>query len=401
MPLSPINAPTDCPCDAARPAHHRALVPALAALLLSLAAAPLRAQQAGRPDQLYVFNERTQTVNTVTGHIKDHGLDKVRVELGDKERSYDSLAVRAITWGQTSADFKNAGKDAEKGDFENAVAKYRQAATDSANREPVRAAARARAARALAAWGAADPAYFGECVEACTKFLSDHSTDRLVPEILALQARATWLSGEASAAAVLYRTLFESGSGAEPTPGYPRLLCLSAGLSAGRAATAAGDTMAARDVYSALQTSLASLLSAALADDPQRASLERLSIEAGLGEGFVQIASGQASQALNYFQGKANSEAGVQRYAAGLGLAQALFAAGRDREAMIWFARVSALEAQDRDRNAEALLGLARCALRLSDTDASTLAKNWLGEVVASYGDTPAAGPARELSKTL
>ncbi|MBJ01561.1 MAG: hypothetical protein CMK00_01680 [Planctomycetes bacterium] len=386
---------------AAAPTRCRLPGLALAALLLGLGGAPLQAQQQGRPDQLYIYNVRTKTVNTITGRITEHGLDKVRVETGGKERSYDSLLVRAITWGQSTADFKNAGKEAGKGDYENAVASFKLAASDSANREPVRAAARARVAQTLAARGADDPAYFGECVSACTKFLSDHPDDRLVPVILDLQARATWLSGQAAEAAGLYRALFDSGRGPAPTPGYPRLLCLSAGLSAGRAATAAADTMAARDIYSALGTALATLLASGEADDPQRAALERLSVEAGLGEGFVQIASGQASQALNYFQGKATSEAGVERYAAGLGLAQALYAEGRDRAAMIWFARVSTLEAQDRDRNAAALLGLAQCALRLSDSDSATLAKTWLGEVVGSYGDTPAAGPARELSKTL
>jgi hypothetical protein len=376
---------------------------ALAALVLCLGSASAQTQ-AGRPDQLYVYNARTKTVNAVTGVIQEHGLAKVVVEVAGKQnRSYDSLLVRGVTWGTIPPTFKDAEKAAGRGDYENAVAHYRQAASDSTAREPVRAAARARAAEALAAWGAEDPAYFAECVDACTKYLTDHPNDRLVPQILDLQARATWLSGQAGAAVALYRALFENGRGPATTPGYPRILCLTAGISAGRCATEVRETLAARDVYSALGTTLATLLASIELDDPHRSDLERLTVEAELGEGFVQLASGQARQALSFFQGKvdARGEGGVQRYAAGLGLAQSLYAEGRDHEALIWFARVSAIEASDRDRNASALLGLAQCALRLSDTNSSTLAKTWVEEVVDSYGDTPAAGPARELSKTL
>jgi hypothetical protein len=63
----------------------------------------------------------------------------------------------------------------------------------------------------------------------------------------------------------------------------------------------------------------------------------------------------------------------------------------------VWFAKVTALEPTDRDRIAAALVGMARCA-RASEKKAENLdAGVWLAEVVAHYGDTPAATVAREL----
>ena len=124
-------------------------------------------------------------------------------------------------------------------------------------------------------------------------------------------------------------------------------------------------------------------------------------VSARLGEGFCLLAKGSTSQARTFFQGQLTnaSKSSSQRFGARLGLAQALFADGRFREAQIEFAQVSAIDHTDRDRVARALVGLAECSQQLSDSTGRQQAKSWLQTVKDQYGDTPSALRAQELLK--
>ena len=151
------------------------------------------------------------------------------------------------------------------------------------------------------------------------------------------------------------------------------------------------------------RTGIATVLSSLDENDPVLFALRNVRAEARLGEGFTLLASGSSSQARTYFQrqlGDANGST-TQRFGARLGLAEALLADGDVRQAQIEFATVSAIDHTDRDRAARALVGLAECALRLSDTDGRQNAKVWLQTVRDEYGDTPSVLRAQELSQTL
>ena len=89
------------------------------------------------------------------------------------------------------------------------------------------------------------------------------------------------------------------------------------------------------------------------------------------------------------------------RHGARLGLAEALLAEGKVREAQIQFAQVSAIDHTDRDRVARALVGLAQCSLKLSDKNANQKAKRSLETVRDHYGDTPSVLQAQVLLQTL
>jgi TolA-binding protein len=85
------------------------------------------------------------------------------------------------------------------------------------------------------------------------------------------------------------------------------------------------------------------------------------------------------------------------RFGATLGLAEALLAEGKAREAQFLFARISALDYTDRDRVARALVRMAEAAKALADPDYKKQAQAWLGDVLERFGDTPWAARAREL----
>ena len=93
---------------------------------------------------------------------------------------------------------------------------------------------------------------------------------------------------------------------------------------------------------------------------------------------------------------------GSRRLVVYLGLAEALLAADRPREAAVHFARVCALDdAADRDRTARATLGLAQCFARLPDGAGRASARLRLEALIADLGDTPAAFHARALLVSL
>jgi hypothetical protein len=164
------------------------------------------------------------------------------------------------------------------------------------------------------------------------------------------------------------------------------------------------DTLQAREIYSTLESAVPRALARAGGNDNMQSFLRSVESSAKLGEGFCQLASGSVPLAKTFFQGQADA-AGVGtpalRFGARFGLAEALFEEGDYRGAQLAFAQVSAIDHTDRDRVARALVGLARCALRLPDGDGRADAKRWLTIVQESYGDTPAVLAAQELSEGL
>jgi tetratricopeptide (TPR) repeat protein len=372
-------------------------------LLVALSLAPAaRAQEersASVPDQVHVVKPRAGSI-VVTGTVVADTLDGVRVEKNKQEKSYDASEVQLIVWGDVPPAFKEAEQYRKREDYENAAAKYKVAATDASAREVVQAVARLRAAEVLYRWGARDPVHFRESALEAERFLQSYPDNRAVPEARTLRARATLLSGDAAAASALYRALWEE-TRAGPKPGYDRLQGLEAGSSAARAMLAMGDTLAAREVYQALEGEAAGLLAELAADDPGRRVLLQIQSDAELGEGFALLAGGQTRQALSFFESRAQNlnghSTGVLRSGLALGYAQSLLAEGRQREAQVWFARVVALEPSDRDRIAEALVGMADASRALGDTAEGLNPGRWLDEVLGTYGDTPAAQRARTM----
>ena len=354
----------------------------------------------GRPDQVYVKNERTGDVKVVSGTIVADGIDKVTVSRDGKEQKLDSALVQEVIWGESSMAFQEGFTYFDRGDWENAAAKFLVAAGED-ERAPVKAAAQLYAARALMNWGALDSAHYAEAAGRFDDFLSDNGDNRQVPLARSLQARNAWLAGDPAKAGGLYRSLFEEGTSASPTPGYDLGLCLDAGLQAARAMVAADDTLAAREIYGVLANRARTAAASQEEGTPERAHFARLETEALLGTGFVDVASGQHDQAITFFSGQiSQAKTGgnaTALYGATYGMALALYGKGEVRKAQLQFATVSALDYTDDDRSAAAKLGLARCYLDLGDSDGAATAKALLTEITEQFGTTPSARAAREL----
>jgi len=357
-----------------------------------------------KPDQVFRVHPRTGKVAALTGTITENSLETVRLDRGGKESSYAASEILRIVWGDVPPPYRDGSTYAERGDHENAVARFRVAAGDASAREVVRADARLRAARELLAWGARDAHRFTECAAEAARFLTDFPNNREVPQARWLKGRATRLAGDPASAAADFRALYEEGANDPPTAGYPRALCLDAGLAAARAFLATGDTGSARALFTALEGSYQQAASA-LEDT---ASADRVHLlsgagEASIGEGYCLLAGGQTSQAVRYFEGKlgrADLPASA-RFSASLGLAESYLASGELRKAQIEFAKVSSLDFTDRDRNARALVGMSDAALKINDSRAKADAKLWLTKVGEVFGDTPSAAKAATLLAKL
>jgi hypothetical protein len=384
-----------------RPGLGTKLVSSLAAILIAFVAS-VSAQEASSdqvPDQVTVRKPRSGT-SMVTGTVTSNTLEQVEIEVRGKTQEVPSDRIVGIKWGGVPKSYTEGNQYFDRGDYENAVAKYKVAATDAATREVVQAVARLRAAHALFQWGASEATHFREAALEAERFLQSHPDDRAVPEARMLRARATLLSGDASAASALYRALWEETKDG-PRDGYPRLQGLEAGVGAARALLASSDTLGARELYTLLETQATAFLAELAPDDTRRRVLLNIQHEAQLGEGFALLASDQSRQALSFFEGRlrnlnGDSTAGL-RTGVALGYAQSLFAEERPREAQVWFARVAALEPFDRDHVAAGLVGMAECSIALQDTADGLTPDGWLDECLRSYGDTPAAARAREL----
>jgi hypothetical protein len=379
------------------------LLLAIASALPTVAEPAVQAGAGGRPDQVIWVNRRG-SASTLTGTVVQNDLDKVVVETGDRKREFDSSDVQRITFGTVTANFIDGTAYFDRGDFENAAAKFRLAATEGSARDVVKAAARLRAVESLMRLGATDASAFGQAREEADKFLSNHASSRDVPQARMLQARATRLAGDAAGGGALYRALYKEGAAEPPTTGYPRLLCYQAGLRAARALLDAGDTLQAREIYAEMETALPRLLADEAEGTPERTALLAVQAQARLGEGYCLLASGSTGQGRTFFQGQVNNadpSDPALRYGARLGYAEALLAESKFREAQLEFAFVAAIDHTDRDRAARALVGLAESSSRLPDTDTRLKVRKWLEDVTTRYGDTPAALTAREMLRNL
>jgi len=375
---------------------------ALTAFFVSGAlAVPASAQT--RPDQVYVLDTRSGSINMLPGNVLDHGLVETVVKRGGKDRKYDTWRIERIVWGSVSGSFREGRTYFERGDFENAAAKFLVASTND-QRPPVQAAARLLAAQSYLELAWTNPDRMSDAIEQAERYIDDYPEGAGLPDARTLLARATWLSGDAAAAAPIFRELFQEAGAGEITPGYSLIPCLRAGLHSARAYLAAGETLPARELYSTLQQRADSAIATLEEDSRDRGSLTRLSLEARAGEGFVLIASKQNRQAITFFTSMLDSAGDTEstlRYASLLGLGEAQAAEKRLREAQLNFAKVSSIDHTDRDRVARALFRLAESTRELSDPGSAGTVRTWLETVSADFGDTPWAGPARKLLETL
>lgn len=379
---------------------------ALASTLVGPAAAAPQAPHDGvRPDQVFARNPRTGAVAAVTGMVRSEGLVEVVVDVDGKETKVPSDRVVRIEWGSAPPSFAEGLKYSARNLHDEAAAKFRVAAGDASARDVVQAAAQLHAAEALLAWGASEPVRFQEATAAAAAFVEEHPEHRRRVEAEMIRARGLVLSGKGEEGAEAYREVFSRLSAGTPAPGYDAVSCLRAALLAARAELRAGDTLAARELFTALQAAVDPVLAGLEPDDPAQAELAAIQSEARMGEGFAELAAGNSKAALTFFQGQQGSMNGdatpAMRSIASLGLGEALLAEGQARSAQIEFARVSALDNTDRDRVARAQVLLARCAQKLQDKDFQKSSCIWLEAVKERYGDTPSAIEARELSTEL
>ena len=369
----------------------------VAASSIPAPALPSATSQEERPDQ--VFRRRRGDVVKVIGTVLESSLETVRLDRDGKEVSYPASEVVRIVWGSVPDSYHEARTFLSRGDYENAVARFRSAASDSSARDVVRADARLQAAETLLAWAASDPSRYNEAAAEADRFLTDYPQDRNLPRAQWLRGRALLLSGDAAAAAQTFRSLYEQGTGDPPTPGYDRLLSLEAGLACARASLAAGQVDAARELYGVLEGAFRELAQASEDDPVALAKLLEGQGEAAVGEGWCLLTEGKFDQARRAFERNVDrAELGAGgRFSARLGLAEALFSKGELRPAQFAFAQVSALDYTSRDRVGEALVGLARTTLELADPEAKASARRWLELARDSFGDTPAAAKAIEM----
>ena len=381
----------------------RAVTLAAGAVLALGALAPASWAQGTRPDQVMWRNPRGQ-IKTDTGTIIENTLQKTVIETSSGQKVRKSDIVESVRFGDVPTTFTDGVAYFDRGDFPNAAAKFKLAAGDANTpRAVVRAYARLRAAEALMKTAALDPGSFTQAKAEAETFLADHPNNRDVPKVRMLNARATWLGGDAMAAAELYRSLFMEAAGGTPTEGYALVHCYRAGLAAARSFLEASETTQAKELYGTMESSLPGLLSQLDVEDPKRQALLGIQSEARLGDGYILLAEGSATQAKNFFEVRAR-EADINSpgliYGARLGLAEAHLAGGNHREAQLEFAFVAALDHTSRDRVARALVGMAECALVLTSvTTSRTDAKTWLEDVRDHYGDTPSVLRALEMLK--
>lgn len=374
----------------------------LASLLVSAPASA--AGEGGRPDQVYVKSKRDGSVAMVTGVVQRFELGKVTVAVGSKENNYDALQIQSVEWGDVPPSFREGHVYAARGAWADAVKSFRVAAGDASARDVVKAAAKRQLAEALIKSGSEDAARFTEAATEAQGYLASFAQNVDVPAVRMLHARALWLSGKPAEAGAAYRGVHGEFKADATTAGYDPLVCLQAGTFAARALLDAKDTLGAREVYAALEGQVGPLLAAA-GDNPQKPALQAIADEAALGQGFVDLAGGQAKQALGFFQSRVGAlkpdSTPSARFAAQLGLGEALLAENKPREASLMLAKVVGLDCGDRDRALRATVKLAEACSKLPDADARAQACARIKDVLKNGGDSPASVRARQLAKDL
>lgn len=388
----------------ARGARSAAFSTALFVAVASAAATAAFAQ-GGRLDQALVKSPRDGSLNAVYGTVKQYELGKVVIEVAGKDVTYDSNRVpRIVSWGDAPAPLHDGVRSLAAGAFEDAVKAFRSASS-SAQRDIVKASAKAMTADALWRWGASDATRFTEAVAECESFAASFATHRDLPFVQQVHARALWLSGKPAEAGAAFKSIYAKLSGDKVADGYDADECMRAGLSAARALLDAKDTLGAREIYAGLESSVGPLVAGLAADDARKPVLQAVLDEAMLGAGYVDLAAGQSKQALTFFQNKvnglnANSPLST-RNSAMLGLGEALLAEGKFRDASLQLAKVAALEAADIDRAARATVKLAEAYSKLTDADSRQQACARVKDVISRFGLAPASVRARQLAKEL
>jgi len=384
-----------------RPALGR-LRGALAGLsMVALFSAPALAQDA-RPDQVFVIDRRSGGVIAASGTVMANELDEVRLTGRDgDEQKFKSDRVRGVTFGGVPASYREGMLLRERDDFLNAAAKFKLAAADPDARDVVRASARLRAAEALLLLGAVDSSAFADADTAATRFIEEHATNRELPQARFIQARARLATGDFASAAELFRSLYREGTGVAITPGYDPLFCTTAGLRGADAYLMAGDTLAAREIYQALEAKLPGVIAALEEDDNTRSQWVAAQADARLGEGFALLTAGSTGQAKAFFDSQVtNAESpAALRFGVTLGKGLVNLAEGKYRQAQFDLASVSSIDHTDRNRAARALIGLAQSSLNLPDTGARQQGKVWLRSVLDHYSETIWVVRAQELLK--
>ncbi|HIF39832.1 MAG TPA: hypothetical protein EYQ74_01875 [Planctomycetes bacterium] len=377
---------------------------AAAPMPLSVPAEALAPQDGGKPDKVLRRNPRTGTISSITGTVLENGLGGVKVERNGKENTYDAFEIVNIEWGVVPSSFREGKIYAERGDHENALARFQLAASNTDTRSIVRGAARLSAAEALLAWGADDFNRYAECVTEVERYLLDNPEGRSVPRARWIKARASLLAGDAATAAEGFRALYESGV-VQSAQGYDRTFCMDAGLEAAHAFLGGetANTGTARELFASLEVAFgqAATLEGVSADE--RVHLLAGQGRAAVGEGFCLLAGGDGSKAERFFQGRlsgANSNP-AQRFSIHYGLGLSLLAQGRFIQSQVELAKVTSLDHTSRDRKAAALVAMADAALKLGAADSSSLAKRWLTIVTDVYADTPAAAKAAKALENL
>jgi len=363
---------------------------------------PCATASAQRADQVTWIDGAGRT-KTWRGTIKENSLTRTVIESGGRDRNVDSAAVLTVVFGDVTASYANGMAYFDRGDFENAAAQFQLAATDATARDVVKASARLHAAEAWMRRSQEDDSAFQSAVDQLETFFTDYPNNREIPRVRQLLGRAKWLSGDNAGAAEEYRALYGEVQGDQTTTGYSLEICYDAGVAAAQTTLATGDIDGARKLFDSVATALTSVVASIDAASPRRRPLENTLSDARLGEGSCLLASGNNSQAKTFFQGLLSSapKTGSQRFGAHLGIADTLLADGHFREAEIEFAQVTALDYTSRDRVAKALVGLAECAVKLSDASSRADAKRWLDTVRSEYSDTPSVLRAQELLKDL
>ncbi len=372
---------------------------ALALLSGALFATPAAAQEA-RPDQVFVIERRSGGVVAASGTVMKNDIDEVLlVGRGGDEQTYETGRVRSVTFGAVPASYREGLLLIERKDLVNAAAKFKLAAADEDAREVVRASARLRAAETLLLLGAIDSSAFADADTAATRFIEEHSTNRELPQARMIQARARLATGDFPSAAELFRALYRESAGAEPTEGYDPLFCATAGLRGADAYLMASDTLAAREIYQALEAKLPGVIAALDEEDSSRSRWIAVQAEARLGEGFALLTAGSIGQARAFFDQQvtdAESPAAL-RFGVQLGHGLINLAEGDYRRAQFDLATVSSMDHTDRARAARALIGLAQTSLNLPDSGARQQGKVWLQSVLDHYSDTIWVRRAQEL----
>jgi tetratricopeptide (TPR) repeat protein len=381
------------------------LVPAHAGAPYASTNAVAQSAETAANDQIFVRSKRDGSVAPVAGRVTKNNLDQVSASAGGKDNNLDGALVVRIVWGDAPRSYRDGLGYRDRGAYEDAVQELRSAAADGVARDVVKASAQLELVETLLLWGAKDPARFVEAATEAQGFLTTYAGNRETPRARRLLGRALWMSGKPAEAGAALKALWSELQGTTTTQGYSVRECLEAGIHAARALADAKDTLGAREIFTSLESQAGPLAAGAAADDPLKRVYQSISDEASLGAGFVDLAGGQTKQAMTFFQSKVGSltpqSSHALRFGAQLGLGEALLAEGKLREASLQLARAAALDPQDPDRAARALVKLAECYSKLGDTDARAQACSRVKSVISDAGGTPAALRARQLQKDL